>query len=103
MSLKTEEEEKTIDYSYMWLSCMLCKTRPFHKSSSSSSLFWFSGCFVLLKDNLKTKYGEISETLADTSLASAVVGSRTASSFSGVISLSLFIGLVLPKLPVDYG
>ncbi|KAH0853642.1 LOW QUALITY PROTEIN: hypothetical protein HID58_093014, partial [Brassica napus] len=47
-------------------------------------------------------YGEISETLADTSAVSAVVGSRTASSFSGVIYPFLFIGLVLPKLPVDY-
>ncbi|CAN7065490.1 unnamed protein product [Brassica oleracea var. botrytis] len=64
-----------------------------------------TGChrFVLVKDNLKTKYGEISETLADTSAVSAVVGSRTASSFSGVIYPFLFIGLVLSKLPVDNG
>ncbi|CAN6996541.1 unnamed protein product [Brassica oleracea var. botrytis] len=67
----------------------------------------FSYCLSVvlsfLFHNLKTKYGEISETLADTSAVSAVVGSRTASSFSGVIYPFLFIGLVLPKLPVDYG
>ncbi|CAH2067801.1 unnamed protein product, partial [Thlaspi arvense] len=48
---------------------------------------------------LKNKYGGISETLADTSAESPVVGSRTASLFSGVISPSILTVLLLSRLP----